>query len=122
MKIRIYDAMVGFEKECRAAWNDVNESDRDVFWKAVRFVGSQIAWAYEHGLVLDIPDIGPGPDDGSIDVHWCTKKYELLVNVKRSEQAAFYGDDYGERKIKGSFDIEDTEETSQEFLSLWSLA
>jgi hypothetical protein len=52
-----------------------------------------------------VPRIGPGPD-GSIDLHWKQKAWELLVNIPKddSQMAVFYGDDYGTAKIKGSFD------------------
>jgi len=51
------------------------------------------------------PRIGPGPN-GSIDLHWKQKTWELLVNVPANDagMAVFYGDDYGNQKIKGSFD------------------
>jgi hypothetical protein len=51
------------------------------------------------------PKIGPGPD-GSIDLHWKQKTWELLVNIPADDKqmAVFYGDDYGTAKIKGSFD------------------
>ena len=51
------------------------------------------------------PKIGPGPD-GSIDLHWKQKMWELLVNIPAddTQMAVFYGDDYGTAKFKGSFD------------------
>jgi hypothetical protein len=51
------------------------------------------------------PRIGPGPD-GSIDLHWKQRSWELLVNIPAddTQMAVFYGDDYGTLKIKGSFD------------------
>jgi hypothetical protein len=51
------------------------------------------------------PKIGPGPN-GSVDLHWKRKTWELLVNIPAddAQMAVFYGDDYGVSKIKGSFD------------------
>jgi hypothetical protein len=51
------------------------------------------------------PRIGPGPN-GSIDLHWKQKAWELLANIPKedNQMAVFYGDDYGAAKIKGSFD------------------
>jgi hypothetical protein len=61
------------------------------------------------GRRMDVPDIAPGPK-GSIDVHWKTRRYELLVNFPPapSEMASFYGDDYGKMVIKGTLDPKTT--------------
>jgi hypothetical protein len=58
-----------------------------------------------HGVVIPTPTIGPGPE-GSIDIHWQTEFYELLVNIPADPAipASFYGDDYGTLSIKGTFD------------------
>jgi hypothetical protein len=60
-----------------------------------------------YGIRAPIPSIGPGPD-GSIDIHWKQRSWELLVNIPAdaNEMAAFYGDNYGTQKIKGSLDPE----------------
>jgi hypothetical protein len=50
-----------------------------------------------------IPSILPGPN-GSIDLHWKTEHSELLINVPPIGKATFYGDDYGDSVVKGSFD------------------
>lgn len=41
--------------------------------------------------------------DGSVDVHWKTPGFELLVNVKPDGSVSFYGDDYGSQQIKGGW-------------------
>ena len=74
--------------------------------RALAFVSSHSAKG--HALCSaypPAPKIGPGPD-GSIDLHWKQKTWELLVNIPAddSQMAVFYGDDYGAAKIKGSFD------------------
>ncbi len=58
------------------------------------------------GLKLPVPKICPGPG-GSIDVHWKSQKYELLINVPENadEPADVYGDNYKELVIKGTFEI-----------------
>lgn len=56
-------------------------------------------------FLIPLPRILPGPD-GSIDLHWKTDNYELLVNIPADgdQTAGFYGDDYGKMNIKGTFD------------------
>ena len=49
---------------------------------------------------FEAPSIMPGPL-GSIDLHWRTDKFELLINVPVKGDARFYGDDYADRKIEG---------------------
>jgi len=58
-----------------------------------------------HSKVMPVPHITPG-SDGSIDIHWKTDQFELLVNIQRGPgfSAGFYGDDYGRLKIKGVLD------------------
>jgi len=58
------------------------------------------------GRSLPAPDIGPGPM-GSIDIHWESGESELLINIPSdpSLPATFYGDDYGDASIKGTFSL-----------------
>ena len=58
----------------------------------------------DFGLSISQPKIFPGPQ-GGIDFLWKTSAYRLLVTVPEDlERAAiFYGDNYGDEKIKGSF-------------------
>jgi len=67
----------------------------------------------EHGRAIDAPRILPGPH-GSIDIHWDTENYELLLNVPvdATEQVTFYGDNREKSKIKGSFDPDKEIETA----------
>lgn len=57
------------------------------------------------GKILDPPRILPGPK-GSIDIHWESDSYELLINIPPAlhQPASFYGDNKGTRTIKGTFD------------------
>ena len=58
-------------------------------------------------MVMPTPQINPGPE-GSIDVHWKTRQFELLLNFPADPTlpAGFYGDDYGTLKIKGKMRTE----------------
>lgn len=60
----------------------------------------------EYKIEIAIPDILPGPE-GSIDIHWKTEKYELLINIPSdlNEPASFYGDNYSNLKIQGTFEL-----------------
>jgi hypothetical protein len=71
------------------------------------------------GRELPAPAILPGPN-GSIDLHWKTPRFELLVNVPREEAnpATFYGDDYGSLCIRGNLN---TTEEFVGFLGFWLL-
>lgn len=57
--------------------------------------------------LVDVPRISPLAD-GSIDLHWKTNTYELLIYVPAdtNELAQYYGDDGKEgSSIKGELDI-----------------
>jgi hypothetical protein len=78
----------------------------NVFARAVAFVAAHSTKGYDLcSSYPPAPRISPGPD-GSIDLHWKQKTWELLVNIPAddSQMAVFYGDDYGAAKIRGSFD------------------
>lgn len=55
--------------------------------------------------VIPYPLIFPGPE-GSIDIQWKTKKFQLLINFPKDieEPASYYGDDYGKNTTEGLFD------------------
>lgn len=59
----------------------------------------------EASRLLPVPDIMPVPN-GSIDLHWETDEYELLINVPDdpNKPASFYGDHYDEIQIRGTLD------------------
>lgn len=76
---------------------------KETWQRAASFVRNYARrlWS-EHEVLIPAPKILPGPN-GSIDVHWEEKDFELLVNISadREEKAEFYGDDYGSIYIKG---------------------
>lgn len=85
--------------------------------RAMKFLRRYARMAHDSfGRNVESPKIGPGPD-GSIDLHWESQDFEILVNVPAdpSQMAEFYGDDYGHASIKGRFDPEG----SNEGLLLW---
>jgi hypothetical protein len=65
---------------------------------------AEIYWRH-HVAVIPVPHIAPG-SDGSIDIHWKTDRFELLVNIYQGPDftAGFYGEDCGRSKIKGKLD------------------
>lgn len=76
------------------------------FDRAVEFLTAHLKMIWEtYGIPVPIPRIGPGPE-GSIDLHWRQPSWELLVNIPAdaNTMAAFYGDNYGTQKIRGSLD------------------
>ena len=80
--------------------------ERAVWERATNFVLTHAnALRHTYGRRMDVPRISPGPK-GSIDVHWKTQRYELLVNFpsEPNGMATFYGDDYRRMVIKGTLD------------------
>ncbi len=76
--------------------------------RAIAFLNAHTERLWDmYGIQPPIPSIGPGPE-GSIDIHWKQPTWELLVNIPADpdKMAAFYGDNYGTQKIKGSLDPE----------------
>jgi len=72
--------------------------------RAIDFLDTHVEQLWKSfGFRPPIPRIGPGPD-GSVDLHWKDASWELLVNIPRdiNKMAAFYGDDYGVQKIRGT--------------------
>jgi hypothetical protein len=63
------------------------------------------SWRKHSSTAMPLPKILPGPD-ASIDLHWKSERYELLANIPNdpSKPATFYGDDFGNACIRGSFD------------------
>lgn len=85
---------------------DAASYSREPWLRAAKYLRKQAlsCWS-SHGVVIPAPRIGPGPN-GSIDIHWKTLSYELLVNIPADGEAlaTFYGDDFGKLSIKGTFD------------------
>ncbi len=74
--------------------------------KAVDLLRRQaLAGVEEGGRSIPAPRILPGPN-GSIDLHWKTQAFELLINVQECDEecASFYGDDCGKLTIEGTID------------------
>ncbi len=79
---------------------------KDTLERAVAFLSKHVQGLWDSfNVCAPIPVIGPGPD-GSIDLSWKQKAWELLVNIPadRNAMAVFYGDNYGTQKIRGSID------------------
>ena len=89
----------------------------ETWTRAAEFLRRNAKWVWDtHGVVLDAPDILPGPD-GSIDLHWDYPGYEMLINIPAdaSAEAGFYGDARARTPIKGKFDAN----TINDRLLLW---
>ena len=96
------EEMVG-HPECD---DDVLAYSRESLDRAIVFLRAQASqFRKMYNSHAPVPQIGPGPD-GSVDLHWKQKSWELLVNIpsKNNEMASFYGDDYGVQIIKGTLE------------------
>jgi hypothetical protein len=74
--------------------------------RAAEFVRNNAVWLWQRFHIgIATPEILPGPE-GSIDLHWKSEHYDLLVNMPASSsaKATFYGDDRRGTFIKGAFD------------------
>jgi hypothetical protein len=87
---------------------DENFLCQESTWKRAANFLSQHAYSLwsTRGVTIEAPEISPGPE-GSVDLHWELKTYELLINIRAdpSAPAGFYGDDKGKIKIKGTLDL-----------------
>lgn len=77
--------------------------------RVTQFLKRHAEWFLRvRGRTMRVPSVLPGPGDGSIDVLWSGKGFELLVNFSADprKRATFYGDDKGGSSvvIKGEFD------------------
>ena len=77
----------------------------ETWLKTVRFVAEYANWLFDlFGKTMAVPKIYHGPD-GSIDVYWENKRFNLLINIPPgSASATFYGDNYGTQITEGRFD------------------
>jgi hypothetical protein len=76
---------------------------KEVWQRATNFLDRYAHHLFSsHDIIIPAPKINPGPD-GSIDVHWKTPQFELLLNFPADPRlpAGFYGDDHGLLSIKG---------------------
>ena len=91
----------------RDNWDDegAQKYSSETLDRALWFLRNHMQWAREkYEAVLPIPRILPGPE-GSIDLHWKCESFEVLLNIPpEPEPASFYGDDFGNAKIQGTFD------------------
>lgn len=75
--------------------------------RAVEFLSKNALWLWNtQNVSVQAPEISVGPE-GSIDLHWESERYELLINIRAdaSMPAGFYGDDKGSLKIKGTLSL-----------------
>lgn len=90
-------------------WDDegARPYEEATWLRAVRFLARCDEYLHsKFGLILDAPRITDGPE-GSIDIEWRTPVYRLLLNIPEriSSPATFYGDDFAESIVRGSFNV-----------------
>lgn len=81
--------------------------DRAITWLRE----TALSFRKHYGFWVTPPQIFPAPE-GSIDLHWETAKFELLINFPESLEDAieFYGRSGQKDEIKGKLDISQTSE------------
>jgi hypothetical protein len=94
-------------------WDDEGAKpvDKKTLDRVIDFLIVQACWLWNHRSTrLPVPSILPC-SDGSIDVHWELKDYEMLMNfIPDQPIVSFYGDDYGDQVIKGSLAVDSINE------------
>jgi len=92
-----------------------------VWEKAVTFLALLAKEALERlNIIVDAPRILPSAE-GSIDLHWKTDSYELLVNIPQNgAPASYYGDNtIGNMPIKATCDASKPDRKLISWLSLF---
>ena len=94
-------------------WNNKNNCsyNQETLKRAILFIKNHALYLYKNfNLTLNTPDIESGPKK-SIDIHWQTPNYELLVNIPNNplKPNTYYGDNYNNFTIKGSFNSTEIE-------------
>jgi len=76
---------------------------KETWERAVEFVLHYERELREKGKNIEIPRICPG-FNGAIDLYWKAENKEILAKIPVSpdKEIAYYGDDFGENKIKGT--------------------
>ena len=71
----------------------------------------------KYKTVIETPSINP-VKNGSIDLEWHTSNVQLLINIRDTQNAYFYGDYYNnDSPIKGSVSVK----TVEPFFAAWML-
>jgi hypothetical protein len=78
--------------------------DFDVWKKSVLFISKLSVKIFKNfGQIVKTPKIYHGPN-GSLDIYWENESFNLLINIPKTGVATFYGDNYQNNKIEGSFE------------------
>lgn len=88
-------------------WDEEGSSaySKEVWDTAVRFLEALEGELMTLGKMVDPPRILPGPE-GSIDLHWKTNAFEILMKVPSDAGLiTFFGDDYSKCQIEGTIPI-----------------
>jgi len=94
--------------ELQDNWDDEGAKayKKETWDRAVEVVRRSCEEMWENFVTtMPAPRILAGPD-GTIDLHWKTAKFELLVNIPEdpTDPITYYGDDYGMNTAKGTID------------------
>jgi hypothetical protein len=103
---RLLDLEPNFDGEGSSAYMPETWARAVFFLRQLKDAGILIGVRY-----LPSPSVDPGPH-GTIDLHWETDRFELLVNIPAEQDSpiSFYGDDYGPARLKGSFESSEARE------------
>jgi hypothetical protein len=95
--------------ELEPGWDgDEAEGYEEATWGlAAEFLAEHAVRLWEYSKIRIAPPHIDAAGRGSIDLHWKTSRFELLINVRRDGTAALYGDNYRGFVIKGPLDPQD---------------
>ena len=83
---------------------------------AMRFLQQYVLFIFDnYKVIIETPSINP-VKNGSIDLEWQTPNARLLINIRDTQNAYYYGDQHKNiNSIKGNVSIQ----TVENFLAVW---
>jgi hypothetical protein len=89
-----------------------------IYETAIRFLQSYASFIFKkYKAIIETPSISP-VKNGSIDLEWHTPTVQLLINIRDTQNAYFYGDNYNNTNpIKGCISVK----TVEPFFAAWML-
>ena len=87
-----------------------------IYDSAIRFLQNYTLFIFKkYKTIIETPSINP-VNNGSIDLEWHTPNARLLVNIRDTQNAYYYGDQHKNiNSIKGSISFE----TIENFFAVW---
>ena len=100
------------------SWDDAGALPIEpiIYETTVRFLQDYAAFILKkYKIIIETPSINP-VKNGSVDLEWHTPNARLLINIRDTQNAYYYGDQHNNiNSIKGSVSTQ----TTENFLAAW---